>query len=518
MVKINSLNIQVATNLFKYKKIVPEQDISDLIQNVKSKSVFELVISSPMDEVMSIDKPGGPIFSYMRKELKDKDGETIISESVNKEISIPLDNVHYTKVNKVFFNKLMDASLENNVKTTFIEKSFNDNPVVNSINIAYEYIFPVFLLILILRMFSTFFSMANSFGKPSTSTTSMTLSDKKSTSLFNPFNFGKESEIKERMKRENISLASWIGSPEVFEECTEVISFLKNETSYRKMGAQLPTGILLAGPPGTGKTLLAKAIASETNAHFISVAASQFVEMFVGMGAARVRDLWKEARLNRPSIIFIDEIDSIGKKRGSGPFSGGDEREQTLNQILTEMDGFNDNKEILIIAATNMLSSLDPALTRPGRFDRIIQVPLPDTESRIAMLKFYFQNKKLDPLIDISSIAKSIGGFSGADIANLVNEAAIFAVRRCSDIISEIDLFNALEKLTIGIIKKNDTRTYESKMRIAIHELGHAFMVSSFRDDFSLTKISIASTYSGAGGYTLYEENSNFDGLYTKIF
>jgi len=325
----------------------------------------------------------------------------------------------------------------------------------------------------------------------------------------------KTDDIKINLEKSNITMSSWAGSPEVFEECTEIISFMKNSTQYKLAGAEIPKGVLLEGPPGTGKTLIAKAIASETNATFISVSASEFVELFVGMGAAKVRDLFKTARENCPAIIFIDEIDSIGKQRGVGLMPGNDEREQTLNQILAEMDGFEPNEDILIIAATNRKDILDSALLRPGRFDRIVYVPLPDKNSRKAILSIYLQKKQTDS-IEMDLIAEMTQGFSGAQIKNLINEAAIYTARQGRSVITQKDIEDALEKLVVGIVKKVDTRNLDTRRRIAIHELGHAFMTYYFQEYFQLSKVTIQSTYGGAGGYTLFKENPTIEGLYTK--
>jgi len=323
---------------------------------------------------------------------------------------------------------------------------------------------------------------------------------------------------KENMVKSNITLNSFAGSPEIFEECTEVVSYLKNETLYKNAGAEIPRGILLEGPPGTGKTLLAKAIASEANANFLSISASEFIEVFVGMGASKIRNLFNSARQNKPCIIFIDEIDSIGRQRGAGINMGNDEREQTLNQLLAEMDGFADNDGILVIAATNRKDVLDTALLRPGRFDRIITVALPDKSSRKEILKVHSKNKNLEDNINLDLIAELTSGFSGAQIKNLLNEAAIFAARKGNTIISENDILNSLDKLIVGLVRKIDTRSDEAKRRIAIHETGHALLCSIFDDLFELKKVTIQSTYNGAGGYTLFNEHSNItdSGLYTK--
>lgn len=320
----------------------------------------------------------------------------------------------------------------------------------------------------------------------------------------------------------NVSFSDWGGSPEVFDECTEIVSYIKNSTLYKNAGAEIPKGILLEGPPGTGKTLLAKAIAKETNATFLSVPASEFVELFVGMGAAKIRDLFEQAReaveeKNSSVIIFIDEIDAVGKQRGS-IMGGNDEREQTLNQLLTEMDGFQANNNIIVIAATNRKDILDAALLRPGRFDRIIYVPLPDKKSREDILRVYMKTKQMHKNISLDYIAGMTAGFSGAQLKNLLNEAAINTARNGSTIITQTHLDDALEKIVIGITKKIDTRSEDARRRVAIHEMGHAIVAAYYKDDFELVKVSMKSTYSGIGGYTLFNEidSKNDENMYTK--
>jgi cell division protease FtsH len=321
----------------------------------------------------------------------------------------------------------------------------------------------------------------------------------------------------------NVSLSDWAGSPEVFDECIEIVSYIKNSTLYKNAGAEIPKGILLEGPPGTGKTLIAKAIAKETNATFLSVPASEFVEMFVGMGAAKIRDLFEQAREaveedDSSAIIFIDEIDAVGKQRGTGMMGGNDEREQTLNQLLTEMDGFQSNTNIIVIAATNRKDVLDAALLRPGRFDRIIYVPLPDKKSREDILRVYMKTKQIEKNISLDYIAEMTSGFSGAQLKNLLNEAAINTARNGSITITQMHLDDALEKVVIGITKKIDTRSEEARKRVALHEMGHAIVAAYYKDDFELVKVSMKSTYSGVGGYTLFNEieSKNDDNMYTK--
>ena len=293
---------------------------------------------------------------------------------------------------------------------------------------------------------------------------------------------------------------------------------MANNTEYKNIGAELPKGILLEGPPGTGKTLLAKAIASETNSTFFATSGSEFIELFVGMGAARIRELFENARTMKPSIIFIDEIDTIGRQRGAGVNMGNDEREQTLNQLLAEMDGFGDNDQVLVIAATNRKDVLDQALIRPGRFDRTIRVSLPDKTSRSQIIDYYLSKTKVTGDLNVKELAELTDGFSGAEIKNLINEASILAVRNKRQTVTSTDITNALEKLTVGLIRNIDTRSDAVKMRVSLHEIGHAFLTMKFSEYFELNKVSIKSTYNGAGGYTLFTEKNEIreGGLYTK--
>lgn len=322
----------------------------------------------------------------------------------------------------------------------------------------------------------------------------------------------------EEFVKPNVSLASWAGSPEVIEECKEVITYIEQKEIYKTIGADMPKGILLEGPPGTGKTLLAKAIATETNSTFIAMSGSEFVELFVGMGASRVRDLFDTARKNRPCIIFIDEIDAVGRQRGAGINMANDEREQTLNQLLYEMDGFEDNEDIVVMAATNRKDVLDQALLRPGRFDRILRVPLPDKPSREKILDYYLSSKKTEGAFDISAIAELADGFSGAELKNLVNEAAILSARNNYTIIQEKYVFDAFEKSVVGLIRANATVAPATKTRVAIHEAGHSLLSLYFNKYFDFQKASIQPTYNGAGGYTIFTEKPDVKegGLYTK--
>ena len=316
----------------------------------------------------------------------------------------------------------------------------------------------------------------------------------------------------------NVTFADVAGCDEAKFELTEVVDFLKNSTKYDIAGAKVPRGILLEGSPGTGKTLLARAVASEAGVPFLSVSGSEFIEMFVGVGAARVRSLFERARANAPCVIFIDEIDAIGRQRGAGIAGGNDEREQTLNQILTNMDGFEQGDNIVILAATNRIDILDNALTRPGRFDRKVSVPLPDYDGRIQIAKVHFKDKQLDESVDFEELASLTPGFSGADIANLANEAAIVSIRFNRTSIDRTSLLDAYEKITIGL-NSYSQETDESIIElVSYHETGHALMAALFPAFFDVRKVTINANKNGAGGYTLFTPKERFQKYATKKF
>lgn len=299
------------------------------------------------------------------------------------------------------------------------------------------------------------------------------------------------------------TFADVAGQDEAKEALTEIVDFLHNPGKYAGIGAKLPKGALLVGPPGTGKTLLAKAVAGEAHVPFFSISGSEFVEMFVGMGAAKVRDLFKQASEKAPCIVFIDEIDTIGKKRDGGGLGGNDEREQTLNQLLTEMDGFDGTKGVVILAATNRPESLDPALLRPGRFDRRIPVQLPDLQGRIAILKVHAKDVIMSGHIDFTSIARATSGASGADLANIINEAALRAVRMGRRSVEQADLEESVETVIAGAQRKNAVLSAKEKEIVAYHEIGHALVAAKQSNSAPVTKITIVPRTSGALGYTM---------------
>ena len=306
-----------------------------------------------------------------------------------------------------------------------------------------------------------------------------------------------------------IKFSDVAGEDEAKDSLQEVVEYLHDPSKYRDIGAKMPKGILLVGPPGTGKTMLAKAVAGESGVPFFSISGSEFVEMFVGMGAAKVRDLFKQAKEKAPCIVFIDEIDAIGKKRGGAALGGNDEREQTLNQLLTEMDGFEDNAGVIILAATNRPESLDPALTRPGRFDRQVPVTLPDLQGRVAILKVHAAKIKTAPSIDYDKVARMASGASGAELANIVNEAALRAVRDHRPYATQEDMEESIEVVIAGYQKKHAILTDKEKCIVSYHEIGHALVAALQSHSAPVQKITIIPRTSGALGYTMQVEQGN---------
>ena len=477
--KSRETKLKDSINPLQLRSLLEKQNIGQLVKRIDEEDVENIYFTNDMKTL------------YARKD-------------VNGDGDYDIDDYTVVTTDPSVADLVIEHANKNKIQTTILEPVVN--PIQQFLGGIYGLFDALFVPIILFSIARAFFSRPN-----------MGPMNPMGSSSLNPFN-GEKKNDKENMIKANISLSSWAGSPEIFQECTEVITYLNNRTLYEAAGAEIPRGILLEGPPGTGKTLIAKAIASETDANFISVASSEFVELFVGMGASKVRSLFKQARENAPSIIFIDEIDAVGKQRGTGINMGNDEREQTLNQILAEMDGFAQNENVLVIAATNRRDVLDNALLRPGRFDRVINVPLPDKPSRESILKVYLENKQIEKDISTDTLAELTAGYSGAQLKNLINEAAINAVREFKTVISEKNLFDALEKLTIGIIKKNDTRSEEAIRRVAIHEVGHAFLAATYSEYFQLKKVSIQSTYNGAGGYTIFSEYPETieSGLYTK--
>ena len=328
--------------------------------------------------------------------------------------------------------------------------------------------------------------------------------------------FGKSNAREYEKKDDSIRFKDVAGEDEAKELLTEMVDYLNSPDKYSKIGAKIPKGALLVGPPGTGKTMLAKAVAGEAGVPFFSISGSEFVEMFVGMGAAKVRDLFDQAKKKSPCIIFIDEIDAIGKKRGAGGLGGNDEREQTLNQLLTEMDGFDSSKAIILLAATNQPDQLDPALLRPGRFDRRVPVELPDFQGRVDILKVHAKKIKMSDNVNLEAIAKAAPGASGAELANIINEAALRAVRAGRERVIQSDLEESIEVVIAGYQKKNKVMTDKEKLIVAYHEVGHALVAAKQKESAPVHKITIIPRTSGALGYTMQVEEEGNHYLYSR--
>ncbi|MEG4013234.1 MULTISPECIES: ATP-dependent zinc metalloprotease FtsH [unclassified Microcoleus] len=336
----------------------------------------------------------------------------------------------------------------------------------------------------------------------------------------NAMNFGKSRARFQMEAKTGVMFDDVAGIEEAKEELQEVVTFLKKPERFNAIGAKIPRGVLLIGPPGTGKTMLAKAIAGEAAVPFFSISGSEFVEMFVGVGASRVRDLFKKAKENSPCIVFIDEIDAVGRQRGAGIGGGNDEREQTLNQLLTEMDGFEGNSGVIVIAATNRPDVLDTALLRPGRFDRQVMVDLPTYKGRLGILQVHARNKKLDEEVALDTIARRTPGFSGADLANLLNEAAILTARRRKDTISNLEIHDAIDRITIGLTL-NPLLDSKKKWLVAYHEIGHALVSSMLKNTDTLEKVTIIPRSGGIAGfanYVLDDEMIDSEGLRSRAW
>ena len=423
--------------------------------------------------------------------ILDNNNYIIIDKNIDSEIR--QNNIHILKGLPQLTDNILDQLLKNNINFD-VYQNVQNNELSGPLQFGLQIFFGYLILSFIFNLLNRNNFMSN---------TMPGLPNQKNNKLINN-------------KDIDVTFDDVAGCDESKYDLMEVVDFLKKHEIYKESGAKIPSGILLEGPPGTGKTLLARAVAGEAGVGFISASGSEFIEMFVGVGASRVRNIFKLAEENKPCVIFIDEIDAIGRQRGTGFNSGNDEREQTLNQILTNMDGFDKSSGIIVLAATNRADILDSALTRPGRFDRKVVVPLPDKYGREALFNLNLKYKNYDKRIDIKALSELTTGFSGAEINNLVNEAAILTVRKNKTIIDYNTLYSAFEKITIGLPKENDNRNIKTKRLVAYHEAGHALIVKLFSDIFDLRKITINANYNGAGGYTLFTQKPNFDGFPTK--
>lgn len=434
-----------------------------------------------------------------------EDGNSaIVTDNLHKTNIIFPENLHFVKIIPGDMNHLIQQLIEHNVNINGLPEIHNDfADLLSKVGNAFT---NIAIYVFVFSFVTTFLFNLNR-NNPNGGNIPPILNK------FNNDNFNVIDA-----SSTNTTFKDVAGCDEAKYELMEVVDFLKNSDKYKCAGAKIPKGVLLEGSPGTGKTLMARAVAGEAGVPFISASGSEFIEMFVGVGASRVRELFSKAKQNSPCVIFIDEIDAIGRQRGAGIAGGNDEREQTLNQILTNMDGFDINDGIIVIAATNRIDILDSALTRPGRFDRKVKVPLPDTTGRKAIFDVHFRDKTLDNSVDTDELVTLTTGFSGADIANLANEAAIFSVRRNNTMIERIDLLDAYEKMTIGLPSNVQVKDQDIVELVSYHETGHAIMAALFDNMFDLRKVTINENKSGMGGYTLFTPKERFLKYATKKF
>ena len=418
-----------------------------------------------------------------------------VIDKVAQNTSPTIENIHSVTLSPFSMNALIESLTKNHV---------NILNVPENTNVLYAFIMKVgdlFVNVALFFFFITF--ITNIFGRGG-----MNFGpdiDKANYQIINP--------DKEKTTFEDVA-----GCDEAKMELTEVVDFLKSPEKYKELGAKIPKGVLLEGNPGTGKTLLARAVAGEAGVSFISASGSEFIEMYVGVGASRVRKLFSKAKKLAPCVVFIDEIDAVGRQRGAGIAGGNDEREQTLNQILTNMDGFTPDEGVIVMAATNRVDILDSALIRPGRFDRKVKVPLPTMEGRKRIFQVHIKNKKMADDVDLDMVASITTGFSGADLANMANEAAILAARKNQSSIDNKILYEAYEKMTIGLTSLEQEKDLDIQELVTFHECGHAMAVLLFEEMFDLKKITINGNTNGAGGYTLFTPKEKFTKFATKRF
>jgi cell division protease FtsH len=497
MLQFSFIGLSFLINNNKY--LVP---IHNKIKMLQPQEIIDLTLTKSY-------KPDGWSYSQLSNNLNNIDSVAIINNQNVAILSDKFSNIddNLDISNHLHYYKYIPSSIDSLINL-FIKKNIDfqvfDVPLSNNIQIPF--IFQFIGGYLILSFFLTIIS--NFFGN----------NGMNGSNGMNPFNsMNKKANFVEEGSV-TTTFQDVAGLDEAKEELEEIVDFLKNPFKYGFAGAKIPKGVLLEGPPGTGKTLLARAVAGEAGVSFISASGSEFIEMFVGVGAQRVRNLFKQAQENKPCVIFIDEIDAVGGRRGYGFNSGGnDEREQTLNQILTNMDGFSKDEGIIVLAATNRADTLDEALKRSGRFDRKININLPDLKARKEISKVHFKNKP-NISFNYDNLAALTSGFSGADLANLANEAALLKVRNNSTLIDDSLILKAYEKMTIGLPKKYDNRPNNTLSLVAYHEIGHAMMVKYFSEYFNLQKVTLNSNTAGAGGYTLFTPNEMYMEYPTKGF
>ena len=430
----------------------------------------------------------------------------VVALDSNHDEIIMGDNLHYIKTVPQITTKIIDMLTKAGIDFNVIAVNTEANGVMKFLGSITSFVMMYFFIVFSINVFRVILSSFS--GRRGGG----------SSGGMNPFNMLQSGSSRYNPGQVNVTFADVAGCDEAKDELVEVVDFLKDPQKYKDAGAIVPKGILLEGPPGTGKTLLARATAGEAGVNFISASGSEFIEMFVGVGASRIRDMFNDARKMQPCIVFIDEIDAIGRQRGNGFSGGNDERDQTLNQLLTNMDGFEKDTEVVVMASTNRADILDKALVRSGRFDRKVKVALPDREGRKDILKVHLRGKKNTRDVDFEAIYDLTPGFSGADLQNLVNEAAIMSVRRNTTVIDHKAFLDAYEKMTIGIPKNKDTRDKETLEMVAYHESGHAIAAKYFDEFVDVRKITIQANINGAGGYTLFTPKERYVSFPSKKY
>ncbi|WP_235006675.1 ATP-dependent zinc metalloprotease FtsH [Calothrix rhizosoleniae] len=444
-------------------------------------------------------KPDSLNYGKLLQKIDQGEVQSLEIDKTERVAKVKLKSKGQKKDNQVFKVKLLNQNTElvNKLKQNKVD--FAEVSSANSKSVV-ELLIPLMWIFLLLTVILLFL-------RRTTNASSQAM------------NFGKTKARFQMEAKTGVIFDDVAGIEEAKEELQEVVTFLKQPEKFTAVGARIPKGVLLVGPPGTGKTLLAKAIAGEAGVPFFSISGSEFVEMFVGVGASRVRDLFKKAKESAPCLIFIDEIDAVGRQRGAGIGGGNDEREQTLNQLLTEMDGFEGNTGIIIIAATNRPDVLDAALLRPGRFDRQVIVDAPDRKGRLSILQVHSRNKKIEPSVSLEIVARRTPGFTGADLANLLNEAAILTARRRKEAITQLEIDDAIDRLTIGLTL-NPLLDSRKKRLIAYHEIGHALLATLLEHSDPLNKVTIIPRSGGVGGFSqlILNEETIDSGLYTRAW
>tara|TARA_B100000989_G_scaffold289262_1_gene260865 strand:- start:269 stop:2308 length:2040 start_codon:yes stop_codon:yes gene_type:complete len=500
-------------NIYKYNPIfkniimneIPPYDPSQLINNIaKSANMLDKYnLNQFLDEVKKHHIESVSLI----KNMENSDFNSLVAIDNNYDGNLPsLENLHYLETGITKVNNLVeDALINNNIYYKIVQLGNNGMQSLTGIDFLINGILIYFLFNFILTLIQQYRggNGMGGFGGP-----------------MNPMNVGRlQSKGLINSDDINTNFQDVAGCNEAKYELQEVVDFLKSPERFEMAGAKVPKGVLLEGPPGTGKTLLARAVAGEAGVSFIQVSASEFIQMFVGVGASRVRELFKLAKENTPCVVFIDEIDAVGRKRGE-QFGGGgnEEREQTLNQILTNMDGFEKTDSIVVLAATNRVDILDSALTRSGRFDRKIQVGLPDLVGRRKILDVHLRDKFVEANTDLNEIAALTSGFSGADIENMANEAAILALRQNKTMINSTNLVDAFEKIVIGLPKISKNNNEDEERLVAYHEAGHTLMALLFKDFFDVRKVTINANTNGAGGYTLFTPKEQYALYATKKY